>query len=117
VGLKSSRRLMGHLDWRPRPGKTAQEEKAAKGRALGPLMSFVLALWPGNGAIVWESPSWELAPMALGLQHPASRCPWSSGCGTLCQPCLFVLQQLPACGGAHASAWPRCGSLLPALRV
>lgn len=30
---------------------------------------------------------------------------------------LSLLQQLPACGGAHAGAGPRRGGLLPAVRV
>ncbi|EDL39559.1 transmembrane protein 9 [Mus musculus] len=37
--------------------------------------------------------------------------------GCLLVPPAQANKQLPACGGAHASAWPRCGSLLPALRV
>lgn len=46
-------------------------------------------------------------PRELPLLGPAAPAP--------AHVCL--LQQLPACGGAHASAWPRRGGLLPAVRV
>lgn len=57
-----------------------------------------------KGAVGWESPPWELLPMGLPLQHPAS-CPWSSRSGTLvspvclcCSNCLHVVEPMPVPG-------------------
>lgn len=107
------------------PGKPAQEEKAAEGGALGTPRCMVLAQrfagqWPGRRQLAGKEvlpflgePTYRLFYLFSTLS-PAC---WTPRRETLQQPCLFVFQQLPACGGAHAGAWPRCGSLLPALRV